>query len=282
MGFDSLPAPDRQFETSFILTDRHRDINRLRFAQAWKHTNAGGQIIMSGPKTDGIDAFIKEIKSHTDVDGTLPKSHGKVFWLTRTDQDTPAFKEWLTLSDPRKNADGYFTAAGMFSAAKVDPGSQLLVERFSDDIKGRVADLGAGWGYLSANLLTRAPKVTALDLIEADHAALDAAKLNVTDQRASFHWADATTLDGHDNLYDMVISNPPFHESRKSDPELGQKFIQKSARMLKANGRLLLVANRQLPYEKTLEQVFRSIENVAGSNGYKIILAKNPRPVKRR
>lgn len=282
MGKLSNPQPIGAYSTVFVLANRHKDVNRLRFAQAWTHAQPGGHIIMSGHKTDGIDAFIKEVKAEVDLLGTLPKAHGKVFWVERADEPIDKFNQWLSLSEPSKNPDGYYTAAGMFSSAKVDPGSRLLIRKFDDSLKGKVADLGAGWGYLSVNLLQSAPKVAHLDLFEADHAALEAAKLNVRDPRAAFLWADVTSLRGCDNTYDLVISNPPFHQTRKSEPELGQRFIEKAAQILKGNGRFIMVANRQLPYEKSLDQHFRSLEKVAESDGYKLIVARNPRPQKRR
>ena len=39
--------------------------------------------------------------------------------------------------------------AGIFSADHIDPGSALLAEHLPKNLRGRVADLGAGWGFLS-------------------------------------------------------------------------------------------------------------------------------------
>ena len=47
------------------------------------------------------------------------------------------------------------------------------------DLSGRAADLGAGFGYLSAELLARCPGITALDLYEAEARALDLARRNL-------------------------------------------------------------------------------------------------------
>ena len=57
-------------------------------------------------------------------------------------------------------------------------------------------------------------------------------------------------------VMDAVVMNPPFHEGRKADPELGQAFIEAAAGMLGAKGKLYMVANRHLPYEETLERLF--------------------------
>ena len=158
--------------------------------------------------------------------------------------------------------EGYQIEPGMFSADGPDTGSRLLAEYFSDRIKGKIADLGAGWGYLSAELLKRSRHVTSIDLFEADYLSLEAAKKNVATQEAcatSFNWCDVTT-EFKKTPYDWVIMNPPFHTARAAEPELGKRFIQVAASTLPSGGRLLMVANQNLPYEETIKNLFRAFE----------------------
>ncbi len=98
-----------------------------------------------------------------------------------------------------------------------------------------------------------------LDLVEADHDALDCARRNLDDPRARFHWADATTWTP-ETRPDAVVTNPPFHVGRAADPSLGRAFIAAAARILAPSGSLWLVANRHLPYEATLTDHFARIE----------------------
>ena len=46
-----------------------------------------------------------------------------------------------------------FHPPGCFSEKEIDDGSRLLSSKFSNQLYGKVADLGAGWGYLSAKAL---------------------------------------------------------------------------------------------------------------------------------
>ena len=78
----------------------------------------------------------------------------------------------------------------MFSPDHADPGSRRLAEQVAGRLSGRVADLGAGWGWLARPRSRTCPAITELDLYEAEALALDAARLNVTDPRARFHWSD--------------------------------------------------------------------------------------------
>ena len=77
--------------------------------------------------------------------------------------------------------------------------------------------------------------------------------------------------------YDAVIANPPFHQGRAAEPDLGAAFVAAAARILKPSGRLFLVANRQLPYEAVLAIAFREWEKLAEDGTYKVIRAERPR-----
>ena len=137
-----------------------------------------------------------------------------------------------------------------------------------------MADLGAGWGYLSAAILQRTD-VVSVDLVEADRTALNCAERNITDARARFHWADATVWESSRKL-DAVVMNPPFHSGRTADPDLGKAFIAAAARLLAPSGSLWLVANRHLPYEATLTEGFGAVQEVAGSSRFKVLQASRP------
>ena len=131
-----------------------------------------------------------------------------MFWFEKTD----AFADW-TAPAPEAGPEGYYTTAGVFSDGAIDKGSALLIESLPSNLKGRVADFGAGWGYLASKVL-QADSVSYLDLIEAEDLSLECAKLNVVDERAAFHWEDATTFKASEP-YDAVVMNPPFIKGGK-------------------------------------------------------------------
>ena len=73
-----------------------------------------------------------------------------------------------------------------------------------------------------------------------------------------------------------VVMNPPFHSGRTANPALGKAFIAAAARMLAPSGQLWMVANRHLPYEATLEDLFGKVEEITGDNRFKILRAERP------
>ncbi|MCC5969572.1 MAG: class I SAM-dependent methyltransferase [Pararhodobacter sp.] len=234
-----------------------------------------GPVIVDGQKTDGVDSLLKTLRSRFAVGEPISKGHGKIFWFPSPGAEAVA--NWR--ADPMTviDAEGrpFQTRAGIFSADAVDQGSALLAGALPATMKGEAVDLGAGWGFLSAALLARAPKITRLHLVESDARALDCARSNVTDPRAVFHWADATLpLPGLQA--DLVVMNPPFHTGRKGQPGLGIAFIRAAAALLRPAGQLWLVANRHLPYEAAMAASFRSYSEVAGTSAFKVLVGEGP------
>jgi 16S rRNA (guanine1207-N2)-methyltransferase len=259
-----------------VVLTRSRAESLGNIARALDILAPGGTLVVTGGKTEGADAVAKQVAALIGLSGTYVKAHGRVFWLTRPDALPSDFARWADDAAPGPNADGFVTAPGMFSPDHADPGSRRLAALLPRRLSGRVADLGAGWGWLAHATLAACPDITALDLHEAEAHALDAARLNVTDPRAAFHWTDVARLGADAGRYDAVIANPPFHQGRAAEPALGAAFIAAAARVLKPNGRLLLVANRQLPYEAPLAGAFRRVERLAEDASYKVYLAERP------
>jgi 16S rRNA (guanine1207-N2)-methyltransferase len=237
----------------------------------------GAVLALDGAKTDGIEALARQIAAEMPLAGHVAKAHGRLVWLHRPDSLPPAVADWEAAAQPRRNGAGFLAAPGMFSPEGADPGSERLAAHLDGRLRGRVAELGAGWGWLAAEALARCPDVTAIDLFEADAEALDAARTNVGDPRAAFHWRDVCGLTVADGPFDAVISNPPFHQGRAADPALGAAFIAAAARILKRDGTLLLVANRQLPYEAPLAAAFQTVETLDQDRHYKVLQAGRPR-----
>ena len=225
---------------------------------------AGGTVIVDGQKTDGVESIYKDMRKAANINGVVTKGHGRLFWFEAG--KTP---DWnVTVKSP----EGFDTVAGVFSEAKIDAGSALLPAQL-EPLKGTVADLGAGWGYLSREILTH-DGVTRLDMVEAEKTALECAILNTKDARAHAAWGDALT---HQGSYDAVISNPPFHTSRAGDPDLGRGFIATAARILNPRGTFYMVANRHLPYEAELDAKFARVEELSGSGAFKVFKATRPK-----
>lgn len=276
-GFEArAEVAETVFDTALVLISKHKAAALADLARAHAMLKPGGVLVAAGRGDAGGQSVAKAAaKVFTGV-AQASKHHCRVFWLRRGDAPPPVLAEWLAAADLRHVAAiDAVSAPGVFGWDKIDKGSALLAESLDARVTGRVADFGAGWGYLSREILKRCPGVARLDAVEAEHAALAAARRNLAAREGveiAFRWHDVAAEPGL-GLYDWVITNPPFHEGKAGDPDIGRAFIKAARRALAPKGRLLLVANRHLPYETAIAAAFRAQRCIAETPAFKVIEA---------
>ncbi len=285
-----IPEHVEHFSQVLLLPPRQREDARAQMATALAHCRPGGWLLAAAANDEGaksIESDFRKLLGH--VDGQLSKHHCRVFWARKDSDraDIALQAHWQAGGDTRSCSDthvpsGHFlTRPGIFAWNRVDPGSALLAEHLPVGLTGRAADLGAGWGFLSAVMLARNPALRALSLFEADARALSLARRNLptdTDTLLDFHWHDVGQGLPAGAKFDFIFSNPPFHATGKSAlPEIGIRFITVAAQNLSPTGQLLLVANAHLPYENALMQHFEHVRTRANAHGYKVLEAHGVR-----
>ena len=243
---------------------------RYTLALALKALKPGGRLDVMAPKDKGGSRLKKELEAFGVEIGESAKAHHRRCVVIRPETMT-GLDEAIEAGAPRL-VPGLeaWSQPGVFAWDRVDAGTLLLAQALPP-LKGAGADLGCGYGAL-ATVVLRSPAVTSLRLIDLDRRAVEAARRNVDDPRATFDWADARTVEAAADL-DFVVMNPPFHDGGAEDRRLGQAFIRQAAALLKKGGVLWLVANRHLPYEADITAAFKRSQPVADKGGYKVIEA---------
>lgn len=269
MGLDVRREAAAGCAAAIVCLPPSRDSARDLIARAVAVTD--GPVVVDGQKTDGIAAMLRAVRADVAVAGTVSRAHGKLFWFSGA--EAGVLSSWRAV--PQRVAAGFVTVPGVFSADGPDPASQLLAAALPARLDGVIADLGAGWGWLSAQVLAR-DGVEELHLVEAEADALDCARRNLDDPRVRLHWADVAQFDAP-RPFDAVVMNPPFHAGRAGDPGLGRSFIAAAARILGPRGVLWMVANRHLPYEGALAEGFAEVAELPGSSAFKLFRAARPR-----
>lgn len=266
-GYACARAAEGRYAAAVVCVARAKALTRALIAEAARVTD--GQVIVDGTKTDGVESILRACRRRADVSPALSKSHGKLFHFPAG----PGFEDWAR-GAPQEIEGGFVTVPGIFSADGIDPASACLADHLPARLGARVADLGGGWGYLSARALER-EDIEELHLVEADAAALDCARRNLADARAHLHWEDATRW-RPEMRFDTVLTNPPFHTGRAPDPALGQAFIGAAARILHPKGQLFLVANRHLPYEAEMARNFAEVREFGADARFKLLHGQRP------
>ncbi len=275
-------AADEAFPLVLLLPPRQRDEARALFAEALDRVVPGGVVVAAMANDAGAKSGQADFEALFGRSAVLAKHKCRVFRATRgAAADAALAARWRALDAPRPILDGRYTSRpGVFAWDRIDAASALLAEHLPATLRGHGADLGAGWGYLSCEVLARCKGVAALDVVEAEARALDCTKANLAPFRdrvaLDFLWHDATA--GLPRRYDFIVTNPPFHAlPGEARPDIGRAFIAAAAEALAPGGVLWLVANRQLPYEEVLGARFASVRIVAQRDGFKVVEAVKTR-----
>lgn len=275
-GFKLTDPPCGQFPLVLILPGKSRDETLALFALAFDHLESGGVMLAAMPNTAGAARFEKELAAAAGAISSIQKHKCRAFHAVKsTTWNLPLFDTWRQ-AGAAKRVEGTtcLARAGIFSPDHIDPGSLLLTSHLPKSLHGTVADLGAGWGYLSVWAATHCPGIKRIDLYEADSRALALARGNLDGitTKARFFWHDVTTgLPGES--YDHIIMNPPFHSGQATNLALGASFIRTAAKSLRRGGSLYLVANRQLPYERELDATGLVWRKAAETPAFKLLFA---------
>src|SRR5690606_4248501 len=283
-GFEVNDQEDaRRYPLVLLLPPRQRDEARALMARAVELAAPGGRVAVCVGNNEGARSSERDLMMLAGELETISKNKCRVFWSAPLQGALNAAlaRSWRELDGVRTIADGRFVSRpGVFAWDRIDPASALLASHLPESLHGRAADLGAGFGYLSAELLRRCPGVHALDVHEGEKRALDLARRNLAafESRVElrYEWRDVTA--GLPSRYDVIVTNPPFHaQSRAERPDVGRRFIAAAAAALQPGGTLWLVADRRLPYEAALDANCRRVRLVAQQDGFKIVeAAKEP------
>lgn len=81
--------------------------------------------------------------------------------------------------------------------------------------------------------------------------------------------------------FDMIISNPPFHDGMQTSLDAAQTLIRGAVRHLNSGGELRIVANAFLPYPDVLDETFGFHEVIAQTGRFKVYRAIMTRQAKK-
>ncbi|MGT1694722.1 16S rRNA (guanine(1207)-N(2))-methyltransferase RsmC [Salmonella enterica subsp. enterica serovar Winslow] len=169
------------------------------------------------------------------------------------------------------NIDGLTikTLPGVFSRDGLDVGSQLLLSTLTPHTKGKVLDVGCGAGVLSAALASHSPKVR-LTLCDVSAPAVEASRATLAANGFEGEVFASNVFSEVKGRFDMIISNPPFHDGMQTSLDAAQTLIRGAVRHLNSGGELRIVANAFLPYPKILDETFGFHEVIAQTGRFKV------------
>ncbi len=172
------------------------------------------------------------------------------------------------------------TLPGVFSRDGLDTGSQLLLSTLTPHTKGKVLDVGCGAGVLATVLASHSPKVR-LTLCDVSAPAVEASRATLAANGLEGEVFASNVFSDVTGRFDMIISNPPFHDGMQTSFEAAQTLIRGAVRHLNSGGELRIVANAFLPYPQALDETFGFHEVLAQTGRFKVYRAIMTRQAKK-
>ncbi|MCB1532294.1 MAG: class I SAM-dependent methyltransferase [Alphaproteobacteria bacterium] len=272
--------PDGSYDMVLALMPKNKDEAAYIAARALLMLRPGGLFVCAADNKAG-GGRLKKMLQNFGLAGVQDDSKNKarVCWARVDSYDEKAVKSAQKAGDKQAVLGGDFISQpGIFGWNKIDKGSEILLRFLPDNLKGRGADFGCGYGYLSAHIVKTHGGVESLLAADADARALECCAETLSkiaaQTRCEFLWRDLTRdISGLENL-DFIVMNPPFHEGKATDISIGKTFIYNAYKALKPGGALYMVANAHLPYEGVLDDQFSAVDKIFEGEGFKIFAAK--------
>ena len=249
--FSDSAAITQDYGAVFLNCPKHQDETQGLLALAMARSQG---LVVAVAANDAGGARLKSMMEAYGVEtGQLSKAKCRIVWTTQALQASKErIVEQLAHLAPRQlemEHRQWWTVPGLFAWNRVDAGSRMLLDHLPKDMSGRVADFGSGFGYIAAHLQTR-ETVTHIDAFDADARAVACTARNCG-PKVKAQWQDITQMHSQP-VYNAIVMNPPFHHGKEESYLLGQTFVEKAYQCLKPGGKFYMVANRTLPYEKTV------------------------------
>lgn len=163
------------------------------------------------------------------------------------------------------------TDNGVFSKGELDYGTYLLLDTVLKlDIKGRVLDLGCGYGAIG--VVISKLKNTSVTMIDVNKRAVHLSKMNVNDNKCNCLVINSEGYSCIDEKFDYIITNPPI---RVGKVKLYGLIIE-SKNHLTENGVIYLVIRKEQGAKSFIKDMseYYSVNVLKKSKGFYIISLK--------
>lgn len=280
-----LPEQAGAFDAVAIELPKGRGLARRWLLEALAALRAGGALYLAGANNEGIQSALADAEA---LFGNLTplgyRQRCRVGRATRAAE--PPAPAWAAEPGVAPGTWQRFAVAlpglsleleclpGVFSAGHLDDGTRLLLESLTPPAGLRVLDIGCGYGPIG--LWAARAGAAQVDLVDANLLAVASARRNLEAHapgRAEVLAGDALEpVAGRP--YDLILTNPPFHAGKAVDYQAAYCFIGQAHAALRPGGRLVLVANRFLPYDRVMRPLFGSLERATNDRRYHVWVAQ--------
>lgn len=163
------------------------------------------------------------------------------------------------------------TDNGVFSKGELDYGTYLLLDTVLKlDIKGKVLDLGCGYGAIGV-IVSKIGNVN-VTMSDVNNRAIHLSKMNIKDNGVNCQVINSDGYLNINNKFDYIITNPPIRVGKGKLYEL----IIESKKHLTENGVIYLVIRKEQGAKSFIKDMseYYSVNVLEKSKGFYIISLK--------
>ncbi|WP_426358862.1 methyltransferase [Pseudocolwellia sp. HL-MZ19] len=162
---------------------------------------------------------------------------------------------------------------GVFSQNGLDKGTKILLENLPNIKPGDMLDFGCGAGVIASFIGKKHPEVK-LNLLDVNALALESSIKTLALNNLTGNVFASNSLSDVKNKYDVVISNPPFHQGITTDYSATERFLEGIKGYLHNNADVIIVANSFLKYEPIMQKTIGRTNRLLSQQGFTIYQCK--------
>lgn len=281
LGLDNDAVQLEQTELAVIFMPKSKRLAKWLLAKIGEDVPTGANVSLCGINNSGIKSMKpvlnqligSQCSSSSAFHSTILTA--SVDFVNKSERLTQlqATKNTYTVSAWGVNVR-VVTLPGVFSDRRLDDGTDFLLRHLEKPHEtGRILDWGCGAGVIGA-LLQRLLPEAQVDMVDVSTISCQAARLTMRANALPEKNVRISNIfsEVHET-YDLIISNPPFHQGQDVDYTISQHFIKSATRRLTTRGRLVLVANRFINYFDELRKCFNNVNVIAQNSKYRLIEA---------
>lgn len=247
---------NHQIDGAIIYMPKAKEHAKMLIANIAASIKPGGQLLIVGENKTGVKSAANLLERVSTQVNKIDSARHCSLYCAQLDKPVDEFSltDWITHYSCTI-AGKELTVAnlpGVFSANELDPATRLLLDNLPKKLTGKVLDFACGAGVIGCGIAKSFPDVT-LTMTDVNAIALHCALLTAENNNISATVLPSDGLSQVNGKFDFIATNPPFHSGIKTDYTVTEEFVGAVKQHLSNNGRLLLVANRFLPYPDVIK-----------------------------
>ncbi|MFZ7129297.1 16S rRNA (guanine(1207)-N(2))-methyltransferase RsmC [Avibacterium avium] len=252
---------------------KNKQENQLQLMQLLSQCTTEQEVLIIGENRSGVRSAEKMLSPFGEI-GKIDSARrcGLYHFCLKNPPHFDLAKYWKSYQHAQLGDLTIFSLPGVFSAAELDVGTALLLSTLDRPLKGRVLDMGCGAGVIGSYIKQHNPSVN-LVMTDIHALAIASAERTLAENQLEADVLASNVFSQIEGKFDLIISNPPFHDGVDTAFRAVSELIQQAKWHLNEGGELRIVANAFLPYADLLDQHFGSHQVLAKTNKFKVYSA---------